>query len=62
MNTNQLFSVCNKEALPFNPIFIQVFFLVRIQAELLEETDEKEGIEIDDARNTIVEVEEVFET
>ncbi|CAL5209973.1 unnamed protein product [Lathyrus oleraceus] len=31
-------------------------------AELLEETDEKEGIEIDDARNTIVEVEEVFET
>ncbi|CAK8538885.1 unnamed protein product [Lathyrus sativus] len=31
-------------------------------AELLKETDVKEGIEIDDARNTIVKVEEVFET
>jgi tubulin-specific chaperone A len=28
----------------------------------LEETDEKEGPEIDEARNTIAEVEKVFET
>ncbi|KAL5101233.1 hypothetical protein RYX36_005560 [Vicia faba] len=31
-------------------------------AELLEETEEKEGPEIDDARNTIAEVENIFET
>ncbi|CAK8538884.1 unnamed protein product [Lathyrus sativus] len=31
-------------------------------AELLDETEEKEGPEIDDARNTIAEVENVFET
>lgn len=33
-----------------------------ILAELLEETDKKESPEIDEARNTIVEVEKVFET
>ncbi|RHN57882.1 putative tubulin binding cofactor A [Medicago truncatula] len=33
-----------------------------ILAELLNETDKKESPEIDEARNTIVEVEKVFET
>jgi tubulin-specific chaperone A len=40
---------------------VRVFF-VCFQAEFLEETDEKEGPEIDEARNTIAEVEKVFET
>lgn len=36
-------------------------FFIPFQAEL-EESDEKEGPEIDDARNTIADVEKVFET
>jgi len=38
------------------------YIFVCFQAELLEEKDEKESPEIDEARNTIVEVEKVFES
>lgn len=45
-----------------NQFFLCEYIFVCFQSELLNETDKKESPEIDEARNTIVEGEKVFET
>lgn len=45
----------------FYYVGIFFYFISHFQNEL-EDSDEKTGPEIDDARNTVVEVEKVFET